>query len=131
MAELLGCWKLIESDRFDEYMKEVGVPVVTRTVAKTLKPDVTITRDGDVWCIKTESTFKNTNLQFELNKLFKETTADGRECETIITLEDGKLIQNQKWGGRESTITREVKDGKMITICRIDKVESRRVYEKK
>ncbi|XP_072269390.1 myelin P2 protein-like [Pyxicephalus adspersus] len=131
MAELIGGWKLVESEGFDDYMKEVGVSLITRKAAITLKPNVTISRDGDVWCIKTESTFKNTDLKFELNKLFKETTADGRECETIITLEDGKLIQNQKWDGKESTITREVKDGKMITICVFDKVECRRVYEKK
>lgn len=36
--------------------------------------------------------------------------------QTVITCENGVLIQKQCWDGKESTITREVKDGRMVTV---------------
>ncbi|KAM5157997.1 fatty acid-binding protein, adipocyte-like [Mantella aurantiaca] len=130
-TELLGSWKLFCSEDFEEYMKAIGVTFATRKVAVTLKPDVTICNNGNKWNIKTESTFKNTDLSFVLNELFDETTADGRKCKTIITLEDEKLIQKQKWEDKESTITREVQNGQLITICIFGEVKCRRVYDRK
>ncbi|CAI9555908.1 unnamed protein product, partial [Staurois parvus] len=96
-----------------------GVCFAVRKLAVGLKPDVKISNNENGWNIRTESTFKNTDLCFVLNELFEETTADGRTCKTICTLEDGKLIQHQKWDDkgveRESTITREVQNDQMIT----------------
>lgn len=38
MAEkFVGKWKLVESDNFDEYMKQVGVSFITRKAASALK----------------------------------------------------------------------------------------------
>ncbi|XP_073487967.1 fatty acid-binding protein, adipocyte-like isoform X1 [Aquarana catesbeiana] len=171
--ELLGTWKLVSSDQFDDYMKDIGRSVrgrsstrsqsnadtkhanrkrkqsagedlgqpsrsvcfATRKLAVTLKPDVIICNDGNKWNIKTESTFKNTDLCFVLNELFEETTADGRTCQTTITLDGGKLIQHQKWDEKgeekESTITREVQKNQLITTCIFGDTQCRRVYDRK
>ncbi|XP_073487968.1 fatty acid-binding protein, adipocyte-like isoform X2 [Aquarana catesbeiana] len=133
--ELLGTWKLVSSDQFDDYMKDIGVCFATRKLAVTLKPDVIICNDGNKWNIKTESTFKNTDLCFVLNELFEETTADGRTCQTTITLDGGKLIQHQKWDEKgeekESTITREVQKNQLITTCIFGDTQCRRVYDRK
>ncbi|XP_077350084.1 myelin P2 protein-like [Lithobates pipiens] len=132
MAEdLLGCWKLISSENFDEFMKALGVDMTTRMLASRLKPDVIISKNGDCWCIKTVSSFNTTELCFKLNEEFDEDTADKRKCKTIFTLKDGKLIQNQKWNGKESNITREVQNGQMLTDCIYENVKCHRVYEKK
>ena len=56
-----------------------GVGLLTRTTANALKPDTIISIDGDTWKLRTESTFKNTELVFKLNEEFDETTADGRK----------------------------------------------------
>ncbi|XP_018423489.1 PREDICTED: myelin P2 protein-like [Nanorana parkeri] len=128
--ELLGCWELVSSEGFDEYMKGIGVSYATRKAAGFLKPVVTISKNGEKWSIKTVSAFTTTDLSFTINELFDENTADDRKCKTIVTLEDGKLIQLQKWDGKESTITREVKNGQMITICIFGDVKCNRVYQR-
>lgn len=40
----------------------------------------------------------------------------GRLCQTVITFENGKLVQNQKWEGKETTIEREIQDGKLTAV---------------
>ncbi|XP_044150868.1 fatty acid-binding protein, adipocyte-like [Bufo gargarizans] len=130
---LVGTWKLTEnnSDDFSKYMEAVGVGFITRQAACHLKPDVIICINGDEWSIKTESTFKNTELKFNLDKEFDETTADGRKVKSLITWKDGVLTQKQTWDGKESTITREVKDGRLIATCIIGDVKCVRIYDKK
>ncbi|PIO33121.1 Myelin P2 protein [Aquarana catesbeiana] len=129
--EMLGCWKLISSEGFDVYMKALGVDMGTRILVSPLKPDVIISKNGDDWCIKTVSSLKTTDLCFILNKEFDEDTADKRKCKTIFKLNDGKLIQTQKWDGKESIITRQVQNGQLITDCICDDAKCHRVYEKK
>jgi len=41
MAEkFVGKWKLVDSSNFDEYMKEVGVGMMTRVAASALKREL-------------------------------------------------------------------------------------------
>uniref|UniRef100_A0A4X2M4P2 Cytosolic fatty-acid binding proteins domain-containing protein n=1 Tax=Vombatus ursinus TaxID=29139 RepID=A0A4X2M4P2_VOMUR len=79
--QLLGKWCLVESKGFDEYMKELGVGMALRKMAGMAKPDVYISKNGDVITIKTERTIKTTQFSFKLGEKFDETTAD-----------DGKLL---------------------------------------
>uniref|UniRef100_A0AAY5KDM8 Lipocalin/cytosolic fatty-acid binding domain-containing protein n=1 Tax=Esox lucius TaxID=8010 RepID=A0AAY5KDM8_ESOLU len=58
----------------------------------------------------TMSTFKTIEIQFKLDEPFEETTPDGRETMSIFTLENGKLVQKQTWGGKETTIERQIAD---------------------
>ncbi|XP_070604083.1 fatty acid-binding protein, adipocyte-like [Erythrolamprus reginae] len=126
----LGTWKLISSEKFDEYMKELGVGFATRKIAGVAKPNVIITYNGGVITIKTESSFKNTEISFKLKEEFEETTADDRKVKSIVTLDNGSLNQVQKWDGKETIITRKIVDGKMVVECVMNKVVSTRVYEK-
>lgn len=43
------------------------------------KPNMTISVNGDVITIKSESTFKNTEISFKLGQEFDEVTADDRK----------------------------------------------------
>lgn len=36
--------------------------------------------------------------------------------QTVITFENGKLVQIQKWDGKETTIEREIQDGKLTAV---------------
>merc|ERR1711933_184873 len=80
---MLGDFQLETSEGFSDYMYEIGVNWFTRTIACTLYPTArnSITSDGKIK-INTWSTFKSSEISFELNKPFKETTADGREVTT-------------------------------------------------
>ncbi|XP_006009737.1 fatty acid-binding protein, liver [Latimeria chalumnae] len=130
VEQFVGKWKLETSENFDDYMKALGVNFATRTLVSATKPNVIVSVDGDMITVKTESTIKTSSFKFKLGEEFDETTPDDRKTKTIIKLEDGKLLQVQKWDGKETTIARELKDGKMITICTLGDVVCTRTYMK-
>uniref|UniRef100_A0A8C5TKH0 Peripheral myelin protein 2 n=1 Tax=Malurus cyaneus samueli TaxID=2593467 RepID=A0A8C5TKH0_9PASS len=112
----VGTWKLISSENFDDYMKELGVGLATRKLGGLARPDVIISMKGDIVTIRTESTFKNSTISFKLGQQFDETTADDRKVKSVVTLEKGSLVQVQKWNGKETTIKRRLVDGKMVVM---------------
>ncbi|XP_021080937.1 fatty acid-binding protein, adipocyte [Mesocricetus auratus] len=126
----VGTWKLASSENFDDYMKEVGVGFATRKVAGMAKPIMIISMNGDVITIRTESTFKNTEMSFKLDQEFDEITADDRKVKSIITLDGGALVQVQKWDGKSSTIKRKREGDKMVLECVMNGVTSIRTYER-
>ncbi|XP_058032468.1 myelin P2 protein-like [Ahaetulla prasina] len=128
--KFVGSWKLISSENFDDYMKELGVGLATRKLGNLAKPKTIISMKGDEVTIRTESTFKNTQITFKLGQEFQETTADGRKTKTVVTLEKGALVQVQKWNGKESTIRRKLIDGRMVVECIMKGALCTRVYEK-
>lgn len=72
-----------------------GVGFATRKVAGMAKPNVTISVNGDVITIKSESTFKNTEISFKLGQEFDEVTADDR-----------KVKVRRGWGGGKAWFPR-------------------------
>ncbi|KAK9403199.1 myelin P2 protein-like [Crotalus adamanteus] len=128
--KFVGSWKLISSENFDDYMKELGVGLATRKFGNLAKPKTIISMKGDEVTIRTESAFKNTQITFKLGQEFQETTADGRKTKTVVTLEKGALVQVQKWNGKESTIRRKLIDGRMVVECIMKGALCTRVYEK-
>ncbi|XP_062848628.1 fatty acid binding protein 4b isoform X1 [Trichomycterus rosablanca] len=131
MEQFMGKWKLIESENFDEYMKEVGVSFASRQIANMVKPDLLFsTDDQGLISMKSTTTFKTAEITFRLDEEFDETTPDDRQAKTVMSLIDGKLIQTQKWDGKCTTIEREIQEGKLIVKCIMNKVESKRTYER-
>ncbi|XDB57060.1 hypothetical protein AB1E18_010516 [Capra hircus] len=127
---LQGTWKLVSSENFDDYMKEVGVGFATRKVAGMAKPTVIISVNGDVVNIKSESTFKNTEMSFKLGQEFDEVTPDDRKVKSIINLDEGALVQVQNWDGKSTTIKRKLVDDKLVLECVMNGVTATRVYER-
>lgn len=58
----------------------LGVGFATRQVGNVTKPTVIISSEGDKIVIRTQSTFKNTEISFKLGEEFDETTPDDRNC---------------------------------------------------
>ncbi|XP_075873849.1 fatty acid-binding protein, brain-like [Nelusetta ayraudi] len=123
-------WKLVDSQNFDEYMKALGVGFATRQVGNVTKPTVIISQDGDKVVVKTQSTFRNTELSAKLGEEFDETTPDDRHVKSTFTMEGDKLVQVQKWDSKESRFVREIKNGKMVMTLIFQGVEAVRTYEK-
>ncbi|XP_042356466.1 fatty acid binding protein 7, brain, a [Plectropomus leopardus] len=123
-------WKLVDSQNFDEYMKALGVSFATRQVGNVTKPTVVISQDGDKVVVKTTSTFKNTEISSKLGEEFDEVTPDDRHVKSTFTMEGDKLVQVQKWDGKETKFVREIKDGKMVATLSFEGVEAVRTYEK-
>lgn len=40
------------------------------------------------------------------------------DFQTVITLDNGKLVQRQTWEGKETTLEREIQDGKLTAVSR-------------
>ncbi|CAM5116100.1 unnamed protein product [Natator depressus] len=125
----VGTWKLNSSKNFEDYMRELGVGFATRKIAGVATPNVIISTNGDVITIRTLSTLKNTEMSFKLGEEFEETTADNRKVKSIITLDNGSLVQVQKWDGKETTLIRKLVDGKLVVKCTMNNVICTRVYE--
>ncbi|KAM4539699.1 fatty acid binding protein 4a [Odontesthes bonariensis] len=129
--KFIGTWRMVSSENFDDYMKAIGVGFATRQVGNRTKPNLVLSLDeqGTV-CMKSQSTFRTTEIKFKLSEPFEETTADDRKTRTVMTLENGKLLQKQSWDGKETCIEREVSDGKLIAKCVMGDVVAVRTYVK-
>nr|XP_006135348.1 myelin P2 protein-like [Pelodiscus sinensis] len=128
--QFLGTWKLVSSEKFEDYMKELGVGFAMRKLGSLAKTSVTISAEEDLITIKTESPIKNAEISFKLAQEFEETTTDNRKTKSVVTLDNGSMIHVQKWDNKETTIKREVVDGKMIVECMMKYVVCTRVYER-
>ncbi|XP_075046364.1 uncharacterized protein LOC142107101 isoform X3 [Mixophyes fleayi] len=75
-----------------------GIDIVTRNLAKLLKPQKVIEQNGDSFVIRTLSTLRNYQVQFTLGEEFDEDTKglDNRTCKSVVTLDNGRLTCVQK-----------------------------------
>uniref|UniRef100_A0A8D0JII8 Lipocalin/cytosolic fatty-acid binding domain-containing protein n=1 Tax=Sus scrofa TaxID=9823 RepID=A0A8D0JII8_PIG len=83
----MGTWKLLDSKNFHDYMKSIVVGFATRQVTNMTKPTTIIKVNGDTITIKTQSTFKSTEI------------TDDRKVKSIVTMDGGKHVHVQKWNG--------------------------------
>ncbi|XP_006261918.2 myelin P2 protein-like [Alligator mississippiensis] len=122
----VGTWKLSSSEKLDDYMKELGVGLATLKLGSLTKPSVIISTNGNVITIKTKSTFENTETSFKVGEEFEETIVDNRKATSLVTLDEGSLIQVQKWDGKETTMKRKIMDGKVE--CTMNNISCTTVY---
>lgn len=125
-----GMWDLESTDKFDEYMKALGVGMATRMIGNKLKPSIhfAIADDGQ-WTMKSISTFKNTELKFKLGEQFDEVTPDGRNVKTTFTADGSKLVQDQV-GDPPSKAIRDFTADKFTLTLTAKDVVCTRVYKK-
>lgn len=121
-------YKLASSENFDEVMKALGVGWMTRKVAATVSPVIELTEKDGIYCLTSQSTFKNTEIKFKFGEEFEEETPDGRKVKSIITLEGNKLIHVQK-GEKETTIERTFTPEEVIMTVAVDDIVSTRIYK--
>ena len=69
----------------DDYLKELGIGLMGRMVAKTVKPRLVITEKDGKWTLRTETTFKTMVIEFIPNVEYEEMTGDGRELKVTFT----------------------------------------------
>jgi len=134
MASLIATWALESQEGFDEYMKHIGVGMLLRKMGNTLKPDFTVSKDGDTWKMVTASTFKTTEVSFQEGVEFDETTADDRPVKSTITFDGEKMIHAQKDPAKpanDTVIERFLEDGKLVTLVKCGDIVAKRVYSKK
>ncbi|XP_060534427.1 fatty acid-binding protein, adipocyte-like isoform X2 [Cylas formicarius] len=123
-------FKLESSDNFDEYMKALGVGLVTRKVGGAVSPVVELNKQGDEYVLTSNSTFKNVVTKFKPGVEFDQETPDGRKVKATITVDGNKLVEVQKGAdGKETTIERTFTDDEIKMVLSVDDITSTRIYK--
>ncbi|XP_061382214.1 fatty acid-binding protein isoform X1 [Danaus plexippus] len=123
-------YKLIESKNFDDFMKALGVGLITRKAANAVTPTVELRQDGDNFVLVTSSTFKTTEMKFKPGEEFDEERADGAKVKSVCTFEGNTLKQVQKAAdGLEVTYVREFGPEEMKAVMTAKDVTCTRVYK--
>ncbi|KAL7638934.1 UNVERIFIED_CONTAM: hypothetical protein RMT77_010468 [Armadillidium vulgare] len=133
MSKILGSYVLETSHNFDEFMKALGVGLVTRKLANATSPTIIFTEKDGVYNMKTVSTVKSYDISFKIGVEFDELASDGRKCKTTFTKDgENKLIQVQKAeNGKDAKYVREFTDTHLNLTCDCDGVECKRTYKRK
>ncbi|KAL1500835.1 hypothetical protein ABEB36_006266 [Hypothenemus hampei] len=123
-------YKLESSENFDEYMKELGVGLITRKVGNSVSPVVDLTKDGDEYVLTSNSTFKHVVTKFKPGVEFDQETPDGRKVKATINIDGNTLKEVQKAAdGKETTIDRTFTDDEVKMIMSVGDVTATRIYK--
>ncbi|XP_041971967.1 fatty acid-binding protein, muscle-like [Aricia agestis] len=110
MDEFLGKkYKLKSSENFEEYLKFIGVGLVSRKLATTVSPVCVLTKNDDgSYNLAMTTTVRNMILTFTLGEEFSEERPDGTKVQSLMIWKGTELIQTQtKKSGRKSTHIRK------------------------
>ncbi|XP_039752701.1 sodium/calcium exchanger regulatory protein 1 [Pararge aegeria] len=88
-------YKMVSSENFDEFMKAIGVGLITRKTANAVTPSVELKQEGDTYTLVTSSTFKTTEIKFKPGEEFDEERADGAKVKSVCTIDANTLKQTQ------------------------------------
>ncbi|ELK16692.1 Retinol-binding protein 2 [Pteropus alecto] len=134
-----GTWELESNDNFEGYMKALGkeevedIDFATRKIAVRLNQTKTIDQNDDHFKTKTNSTFRNYNLDFTVGVEFEEYTKglDNRNVKSLVTWEGDVLVCVQK-GEKENRGWRQwVEDDKLYLELTCSDQVCRQVFKKK
>lgn len=84
MVQFVGKYNYESGENFDEFLKALGVGWILRNLAKTTKPTIEVSLDGDVYTVKTITTMKTTEIKFKLGEEFEETRMDGKTVKVCL-----------------------------------------------
>ena len=123
-------YKMSSSENFDEFMKALGVGLITRKAANAVTPTVELRKDGDEYVLVTSSTFKTTEMKFKPGVEFDEERADGAKVKSTCQFEGNTLKQVQKaTDGLEVTYVREFGPEELKAVMTVKDVTCTRVYK--
>ncbi|XP_037394069.1 fatty acid-binding protein, brain-like [Pygocentrus nattereri] len=129
MEAFFGNWKLVSSENFEEYMRAIGWAEEVVQIGNIVTPVLSIYQDGEKLVMKLKTSVFSSEKSFVLGEEFDEHFA-GQKYRSVINLDDGKLVQTQKWDGKMTVQTRKIQDGKMILTLSYKDTVAVRTYEK-
>ncbi|XP_056335161.1 retinol-binding protein 1 [Danio aesculapii] len=131
-VDMNGYWKMTSNENFDEYMEALDVNVVIRKIANYLILDKEIVQNGDHLYIKTLTTFRNYDMEFDVGKEFEEDLVgvDDRKCMTTVNWEEDKLVCVQKGEKEGRGWTQWVKGDELHVEMRVCGVVCKQVFKR-
>jgi len=131
--ELVGKYRMESSEKFDDFMRALGVGMVRRKLAGSVVPvNVIEIDDNDTYTIRTLTNVRNSEITFRLGEPFVEDTLDGRKANTTATRKGNLLTLTQRGnpGEKDTLMTREVKGDTMHMELIVDDIVCTRVYKR-
>merc|ERR1712126_54819 len=120
MVEMKGTYERSAAENYEAFLDALGVGMILKKAATASTPVMEVTEEGGQWTIKTSTTLKSMELKFKVGENFEETTPDGRNVDSIVTVDGNKFVcvQTAKKEGEKSTkSTREfTEEGCTYTI---------------
>ncbi|KAJ8371065.1 hypothetical protein SKAU_G00110930 [Synaphobranchus kaupii] len=85
---------MISNINFDGYMVAIDIDFATRKIAGMLKTQKVIEQDGDLFTMKTLSTFRNYYSSFKIGEEFEEVTKglDNRKCKSMVNWDGERMV---------------------------------------
>merc|ERR1711915_48570 len=87
-----GKYDRVSEEKCDDFLKALGVEYFHRVAATHFTPAMEVSELGGDWYIKTFSPAETMELNFRVGEAFDETTPDGREFSTVVSIDGNKLI---------------------------------------
>lgn len=135
-SKLVGKWKLVGSENWEEFMKANNIGWFKRAILRTLKPDVHISNSGKNWVVAVFSTFKNMKSEFTEGKKWESDSPIAGDRTEHMARSEGKdkLIEDQVIFAnpqRKIHIVREVNEkDQFVQTMTIKNVVTKRIYER-
>ena len=132
---LPGRYLMESSEKFDDFMKALGVGMIKRKLANSVVPtnEIEISDDG-LYTIRTVTTVRTTEISFRLNETFTEDTIDGRKTQTTPTRDGNFLKLDQKGdksrGEKDSVMTRDLVGDTITMELIVDNIVCTRIYKR-
>ncbi|KAJ8982593.1 hypothetical protein NQ317_005065 [Molorchus minor] len=129
--EFLGKkYKLSSSENFDDFMKALGVGLVTRKMGNAVSPEVELQKEGEEYVLSSKSTFKNVTIRFKPGVEFDQETPDGRKVKSVITVDGNSLHEIQKNpDGKDTVIDRTFSNDEVKMVMAYDNITATRIYK--
>merc|ERR1712212_904375 len=127
---VFGKWKLVNSESFDDYMKAVGVGWALRKAGAMASSTTEITQEADGIRVNTQSTVKSSNFVFPDGKAVEYTTMDGRKTMTTVSIQGDKIVSEECWDGKKTTLTFSADANNMVITLEHGGVVCKRFHDK-
>ncbi|XP_066268357.1 sodium/calcium exchanger regulatory protein 1-like isoform X6 [Branchiostoma lanceolatum] len=131
-SSITGKWKLDHNEGFEEFLGEMGAPLLARKAASKTSPTQQIVINGTQVTIKLKSMMITKEMEFNIGQEF-ETEWSGIKSKAMARWEDGRLVVREN-GAVGETITSRYIDGNGMLIMEITSPKGlvcRRYFKKK
>ncbi|CAL8110257.1 unnamed protein product [Orchesella dallaii] len=129
MVIVEGKYELIQSEKYDEFLKSVGAGMIERNLAWKNKPFIEFQDDNGKLKQKTIEGVKNSEINVVPGEEFEEEFC-GRKLKSKITVEGNRLIHKQRIGPVEATVIREFNGSEMVSFFQVGDTVATRVFRK-
>ncbi|KAJ8264996.1 hypothetical protein COCON_G00140950 [Conger conger] len=131
-VDYTGTWNMVSNDNFEGWMVAVGIDFPTRTIARLLRPQRVIEKNGDVFTMSTVSAFKSYSCSFKMGEEFVEFTKglDYRKCQTVVNWDGDRIVCVQKGEKENRGWTHWIEGDRLHMELRCEDQVCRQIYRK-